>query len=332
MKFENFIGIDISKKTIDVVLYNQKDDKKSDYKQFSNEKEGFEQMIQWVKRKINSLKTTLFSLEHTGVYSYNIAIFFEEKGYTYTLLVPLQIKRSMGIVRGKSDKSDAYIIAKYSYLYREEIPINKIKSDIVFKLKSLLSERQSFIKNLVKEKQKLKEQKHFLSDSAIERSQKIQKQIVNFIKQIDLEIKDLIKIDTEIKKNFELITSVKGIGLINAIVFIINTNNFKQITDPRKYASYCGVAPFEYSSGTSIKGKTKVSPIANKFAKAMLTTAAMSAKENDGELKKYYNRKTKEGKAYGVVLNAIKFKLITRVYAVIRRQTPYVELPQVGQD
>ena len=90
------------------------------------------------------------------------------------------------------------------------------------------------------------------------------------------------------------------------------------------------MAPFEHISGTSIRGKTRVSHIANKRIKANLNNAARSAVQNDPELRIYYDRKAKDGKEHGVIMNAIKFKLITRVFAVINRGTPFVRIRQAG--
>jgi hypothetical protein len=105
------------------------------------------------------------------------------------------------------------------------------------------------------------------------------------------------------------------------------TNNFKAFETPRRYACYIGVAPFDHTSGTSVRGKTQVSKICRTQQKAELSMAARSAVVHDPGLKRYYQRKMKEkggGKdAHGVVLNAVKFKLILRMFAVVRSGQPY---------
>jgi transposase len=124
--------------------------------------------------------------------------------------------------------------------------------------------------------------------------------------------------------------SITGIGIVNAVMLIICSNNFQGITNARSFACYCGVAPFEYSSGTSVRGKTRVSNLANKKMKANLTNAARSAVVHNNELRIYYKRKREEGKAHGTVMNAVKFKIISRAFAVIKRQTPFVKIRQAG--
>jgi len=114
-------------------------------------------------------------------------------------------------------------------------------------------------------------------------------------------------------------------SFVTAVNLIVHTNEFKKLNDPRKLACYCGIAPFEHSSGSSIRGKTRVSHMANKKLKTNLHMASLSGVRNDTDLKKYYERKTAEGKSKLSVLNAVKNKLIARVIAVVKRGTPYQE-------
>ena len=146
------------------------------------------------------------------------------------------------------------------------------------------------------------------------------------IASVEEEMLQIINSDPSILRNYELLNSIKGIGTINAMNTIIHTNNFQAFETARQYACYLGIAPFEHSSGTSIKGKTRVYPTGAKLLKADLSQAANSAIVWDKEMKEYYERKRKEGKAYGVVLNAVKFKLVGRMFAVVKRGTPFVEL------
>ena len=107
---------------------------------------------------------------------------------------------------------------------------------------------------------------------------------------------------------------------------LVHTHTFTAFKDARQFACYCGIAPFEYASGTSIKGKTKVSHLANKKLKSLLNMAALNAVRFDSELKAYYERRVKEGKNKMCVLNIIRNKLVSRVFAVVKRGTPYVDV------
>ena len=193
-----------------------------------------------------------------------------------------------------------------------------------------MGERYRAVKAATIEKQVLKELSRQLNKKAITRVKRRLKILTEDVKAIENEVTELIISSPELEKSYNLLQSITGIALVNATMMILCTNNFEGITNARSFACYCGVAPFEYSSGTSIRGKTKVSHLANKKMKTDLTNAARSAVVHDPEMRIYYKRKRAEGKAYGTVMNAVKFKIITRAFAVIKRGTPFVKLRQAG--
>jgi transposase len=143
------------------------------------------------------------------------------------------------------------------------------------------------------------------------------------IKCIDEQMLKIIKEDAELKKQFELVTSVHGVGKQTAIFIIAFTQGFTLFKDWRKFACYCGIAPFEYTSGISIRGKTRVSHLANKKLKSLLTLCALSTIKRENEFKLYYDRRALEGKSNMSTLNIIRNKLISRIFAVVKRGTPY---------
>jgi hypothetical protein len=113
--------------------------------------------------------------------------------------------------------------------------------------------------------------------------------------------------------------------LVVAVTAIVLTENFTAITDPRKYASYISIAPFPHESGTSVKGATRVSKEGFKQAKADLSISLLPVISLDPGIRAYWLRKKAEGKHTGVIMNAIKFKLVLRMFAVVKRGTPYVD-------
>jgi transposase len=146
------------------------------------------------------------------------------------------------------------------------------------------------------------------------------------IVHIEQEMEKIIQSNLSLATNYKLLKSITGIGMMNAVILLCVTSNFQRFSDYRKFACYCGVAPFEHTSGISIRGKTKTSPLANKQEKVYLTSAAITAMCWDPQMKVYYKRKTAEGKHKASVINAIRAKILSRCFAVIRRQTPYVSL------
>jgi transposase len=145
------------------------------------------------------------------------------------------------------------------------------------------------------------------------------------LKNTEAKIIEIINEDDNLKQLYKLITSVVGIGFVTAVNLMVYTNGFTVMKDARKLACYCGVAPFEYSSGSSIRGRTKVHFMANKKLKCNLHMASLSAVKYDAYLKAYYERKVAEGKSKLSVLNAVKNKLLARVVAVVNKQELYVK-------
>lgn len=330
MKFKWFIGIDISKKTLDATMYDKASLKKPKHIKVSNNLNGFRELIRWIRKQGSLIEESLISMEHTGVYGNDLAVFLDQKRISYSMVSPLHIKRSLGLTRGKNDKVDSFQISRFCYLHREELQLSKFPSITIQKLRGLINERERIVKMQATEKQVLKELKVQSSGSS---NKRVKARLAHFsqdINSIEREIEQIINAEPDIQENYILARSVIGIGMVNAVLFIIYSNNFQGFANARKYACYSGIAPFESSSGTSIRGKTKVSHLANKRIKVNLSNGARSAVQNDPELQLYYKRKAKEGKEHGVIMNAIKFKLITRVFAVVNRGTPFVKMRQAG--
>jgi len=330
-KFKLFIGIDVSKATLDVAFTLDGNKANMSHLKISNNEEGFEQMICWISKQLSVDQSDwLFGLEHTGVYIIRLCEFLEKEGFDYLIESALRLKQSLGIKRAKSDKTDAKDIAEYIYLRREKLTMSKLPDSNLMELQALYAQRRLFVKHKVSLNNSTKERSHFVgaqyAQTLLEDSAQVIEIIEQKIKKTESRMKQIIQNDATLKEQFKLITSVKGIGLINAVLFLIQTRKFTTFTDPRKYAAHAGTAPFGQQSGTTLNRQPKVSHMANKHLKAMLTQAANTAVQHDRELKQYYQRKLEQGKNKFSVLNAVKNKLIHRVFAVVKRGTPYVEL------
>lgn len=326
MYFSHFIGVDISKNTLDAAIYPAKD-KKLDFLHFDNTQKGLGEMMTWLKRRGVKPSEMVICAEHTGVYTNPLIAFADKKGLALSLNSPLDIKHSMGIARGKNDSVDAGRIAEYAHNHRDKLRLYEKPSEAIMKLQYLLTERRQYMRqrtalinlNSAMGKYETSEART-RNESAIHHCEKL-------VKKVEEQMMAVICTDPDVKRNFDLVSSVKGIGLINAINTVVYTKNFKAFETPRKYACYIGVAPFDHTSGTSVKGRTQVSKMCRTQQKAELSMAARSAVIHDPGLKRYYQRKMKEkggGKdVYGVVLNAVKFKLILRMFAVVKSGQPY---------
>jgi transposase len=328
MKFEEVIGIDVSKITLDACIHSLQI-----FTQVPNTKKGYSKLFSWVARSTGySSDQVLFCFEHTGMYSYALAGHMSERHMNYIIVPGLEIKRSLGIQRGKNDQIDAKKIAQYAYRRRDEVNLYRLPEKSINKIRQLLSLREKLVKQRAGFQASLKDQTDFID--SIENKllfsipRKLIKELNRQIENIENELDLVLAESPEIENNYKLITSITGIGRQTGLQLIVVTNNFLSFDDPRKLASYAGVAPFPYTSGTSIKGRTKVSSLANMRLKSLLSACAVSAIRNDPEMKLYYNRRTEMGKHKMNTINAVRNKLLARVFAVVRRGTPYAPMCQ----
>ena len=324
MNFKVFIGIDVSKSDFHVFIHHKKV-----YAKFSNNQDGFEKMITWVTDQVGNNKQHIaFAFEHTGLYSLNLSAFLDGNDYQFTILPGLELKRSQGMRRGKSDKTDARAICEYVYEKKEKLKLYQMPSKLLLQLKRLLSYRERLVKERAAFKSRLKEYKAFLVEHEDQVLFQSHKQIIacldQHIKIVETELYHLIKQDQKLLHQFHLINSIKCVGPQTALTIIVLTSGFNQFDTWRKFASYAGVAPFPNESGT-FKGRAKISHLANKRMKTLLSNCAVSAIQHNPEMKRYYQRRVAEGKNEMSTKNIIRNKLLARIFAVIERQTPYVD-------
>lgn len=330
MKKEFIIGIDVSKDKLDACLLAFGGSDPKEEKVFRNLQADIIKYFQRVTKKYGK-ENLLVCLEHTGYYGLQLCVVLQQLEIDFVIVPALEIKQSQGITRGKTDRVDAKRIAIYAWRYYDKLKLTKLPTTELLLIKELVSVREQFVKMRTQLKNSIKQ--HELIGQFVQNDfamNTIQGQLNRFeqeIEKLDAQILTILKEDEELEKNFSLLNTIKGIGPITAVVLMITTNNFTSITDSRKYSSYAGIAPFAKESGKMNKG-SKVSSLANKKVKALLHNGACTAINYDNELKIYYKRKVNEGKAKLSVLNAVACKIVYRAFAVIKRQTPYVNLYQ----
>jgi transposase len=320
-----FIGIDISKDTLDVAICQDPSQVIDQVFKVDNTIKGISKLITRCKRYKQEL---WFCFEHTGNYGLLLMCQLQSEGLKYSVVPALEIKQSLGMVRGKNDAIDAQRIAIYAATNSHKLKPFDLPGENLLKIKALLAYRSQLVNISRQLQNSLKSHKitHQCIDIGlilddIQQDLDLQKEK---IQKVEKQIVELIATDSKMKSNYEKACGVKGIGPIIAAYMILYTNNFTAFDNPRKFNCYAGLAPFERSSGTSIKGKTKTSRLRNKVIKALLFNGANSASNHDYELKAYYKRKRMEGKPHQLIMNNIACKLVYRVFAVVSREEPYV--------
>lgn len=321
------LGIDVSKESLDLCLIKTADGHML-YLKVNNNMQGYQKMKAWLKEHGCEAEADLLAcLEHTGLYTRKLVHYLLARGVAVWLESSLQIKRSIGLVRGKDDKIDAQRIAKYALLHQDKVNLITLSGLTLVKLKDLQANRNRLQKALKSIKTTIREL--LLVDPASGKTlQRVNKDAIHglekSLEQVEQKMSEFIESDEELKKKYDLVTTIKGVGKILAITLLIYTEGFSKMADGRKLACYCGVAPFEYRSGTSVVGKTGVSKFANKELKRILYLVSMNSVRYNQELRTYFKRKVEEGKPKMSVLNAVQNKLLHQIVAVVKRGTPYV--------
>lgn len=321
---EIFIGVDVSKETLDIAISHSKDSLR-----IVNGSEGFKLLQAWLRSLDIAVADCWFVLEYTGGYEYRLVQFLQSKDIRFTCVPGLEIKKSLGMQRGKTDSIDAKRIAAYGHEKQSKLRPQKACSAVVTRLKQLLTQRSSFVKNRKAQEHRLKELISMMDIKPGDELVKHYKQAIVFaekmIEKTETCIKKLIQAEAEMNRNFKLITSIPGIGNVNGWMTIAYTENFERFADARKYGAYSGVVPYDHQSGKSIKGKSRISHMANKLIKAELSMAAKASVQHDPEMKAYYERRKNIGKHHMSIMNAVRFKLNLRMFAVVNKQEMYVK-------
>lgn len=327
-KFKAFTGIDISKKTFDAAL-RFPENGVLQHCCFSQTKEGFSAFLKWLNDQQIKLEETLICMEHTGLYTNGIIDFLVGCKANLWVEMAIKIKRSMGLQRGTDDKASAITIAEYCMRFTDRARFWKPVDTRLSKLKNMIVQRDRIVNALTQLIVPIEEMKSCNAGKEAVELERLQlpaiKGLTKAKEKIESSIQSYISSEETINKSIQLMCSIKGIGLQTAASLYVYTKGFTMFENAKQLACYCGVVPFSKSSGTSVRFKPGVSPFANRKLKSLLHLCAMSALRWDKEIKAYYERKVKEGKNKMSVINAIRNKLLLRIFAVLRDQRPYVE-------
>lgn len=335
---KNFsIGIDVSKKTFDAsVLSCENLSQVVAYNKFSNNSVGFCKFAKWVVDVcgVEARSNVLMCAENTGVYSEALAAAMSGDGWTIWIESPLQIKRSLGISRGKDDKQDSRKIAEYAARHEDKAVAYTVPNENVSTLQYLFSQRRHYIDMRDSLRRRSGEQaEKCASNRKLQKSAKRDKKMIEYIdlqiKEIEAQMRALVASDEDIARTYDILTSMKGIALVNAVALIVYTNNFARFNfNARKICSYWGVAPFAHQSGTSVNGAPHVSVFADMYLKSLLSEAVLCAQRFCPAIAAYSERLKRKGKHPSIIKNNCKNKMLHILVAMVKNGTRYGETPQ----
>lgn len=312
--FKFYVGIDVSKDWLDVAVFVPNEGVVHQVK-IDNSTKPIGMLFKTLKKQFSGKTEEFFyCLEHTGKYCLAFLEVATRIGAKVWLELPIQIKRRQGLVRGKTDQWDAERIAEYAYRFEDKAVFWEPTDKTIQKLKDLQVKRAQLVKV---HSQLIQEDK---LDPLFKKPIAALKQAIN---AIEAKLDQVLAENEEFNHQSELLRSIPGVGKQTALALIIATRGFTRLTDTRKLSCYAGVAPFPYSSGTSVKGRTKISQMGDMKLKVLLNLSAWNAIRSIRSLKEYYQRKVLEGKHKLSVINAIRNKIIAMALAVIKRDSAF---------
>lgn len=318
-----YVGIDFSKEKFNACLILE-DGSVMGECELPNTRAGYLKLVRWTKKvsemgKAFNASCVLYCGEHTGTYSTALADYLHGKGFRIWLENALMIKHGSGFQRGKSDAADAEMIAVYAknFYCPGKTHIYQPATQVLRVLRSLYKFRQRIVMERVAMSNIMAS--HCLDDCRMAREKLSLRHSAAMLDE-GVVTKEMIRVMSEspaLSRNYAILTSFKGIGPVTAAMFLIYTGNFTRFDNPRKFACYCGLAPFGSDSGTSVHSTPRVSHFAQHDVKAALTEVAKSAIRFNPAIRRYADRLHAKGKHNGVVLNNVKDKIIHIIFKMV---------------
>ena len=306
-----FLGIDISKETFDVY------DPRSGHLKYANDKEGFKELAKSLDVECCCV------MESTGSYFQQLAKYLHERDHVVSVVNPMVIKRfiQMKLCRVKTDKSDAKMIARYAC--EQGVEMWRPTAEYIDRSKEIYS----IISTYTKQRTALKNKLHSLESKGL----KAGKLVISLKRQIrhcdkELDMLELL-LEEEIKTNapaeYTNLRSIPGIGKKTALLLITSTNGFTTFDHPKQLIAYFGLAPNERSSGSSIRGKTRISKAGDSTVRNHLFLCSFTACIHNPQCERLYNRLVSKSKSKKLALIAVCNKLLRQSYGVVKSGIPY---------
>ncbi len=311
------LGIDVSKLELSVALLK---DKKVIKSKFSNDKFGFKKLHQWL-RKYNAIDIKL-CMEATGHYCFAVANFLYHKGYETYVINPFCIKAfgHSQLSRNKTDEADAVVIAEY--IAKNEARPYKPASKTICKMRNLDKCLEAMKANRSQVKTRLADTDH-LPKEVITAWKDIVKSLDKQIKKIELDLQKLINSDSKLKQDYENLQTIPGISSTTAVTVLALVPDISDFTGARQLAAFAGLTPRQRSSGTSLRGKTRLSKIGSSRLRKAVFFPAMVAKKHNPIIKDFCDNLKKKSKAKMVVIGAAMRKLIHIIFAILKHKVAF---------
>jgi transposase len=312
-KYKETFGVDISKDVFDVHGSNRGHDR------YRNDETGFRKYLRELPHG------SLVVMEATGYYHYRLAQFLYKNGVTVSVVNPLSIKRfiQMKLAKVKTDKSDAKAICEYALI--NEVPLYNALTGTqseclqLFRLLDTYLKQRTATKNKIHGEAVLGIPSKFVHRSLVRNRKQLDKEVM----AIESKILSLVKEDQQ--EQLTLLTSIPGIGQKTALFLIVVTDGFSKFENAAQLCSYVGITPTVRESGSSVRGRARISKVGNRKLRNLLFLCSFNACKHNKACKALYERITSKGKSKKLALIAVANKLLKQSFAITKSGRPYDE-------
>ena len=312
-KYKETFGVDISKDVFDV------HGSKEGHNQYKNDESGFKKLLRELP------DNSLVVMEATGYYHYRLAQFLYKNGVIVSVVNPLSIKRfiQMKLAKVKTDKSDAKAICEYALI--NEVPLYNALTDTqseclqLFRLLDTYLKHRTATKNKIHGEVVLGVPSKFVYRSLIRNKKQLNKEVA----AIESKILSLVKEDQQ--EQLTLLTSIPGIGQKTALFLIVVTDGFSKFENASQLCSYVGITPTIRESGSSVRGRARISKVGNRKLRNLLFLCSFNACKHNKACKEVYERIVNKGKSKKLALIAVANKLLKQSFAIAKSGRPYDE-------
>lgn len=312
---QTVLGLDISKKDFHAVLI--KEEKTSKARVFSNHPEGFTKLQAWLsKEKVSDCHV---GLEATSTYGEAVAEFLHELGYRVSIINPSRVKgfAKSEMLRLKNDRVDAGVIARFTRAVKPE-PWTPLPVEVK-ELQALRRRLESLLGMQQQERNRL-ETATFTVAPLIEAHLAQLEELMAQVKQL---IGDHFDQHPHLKQQRELLVSIPGIGEQTAALLLAEIGSLDTYDNARQLAAHAGLTPSELASGSSVKGKSRLSKVGNSRLRKALYLPALCAMRHNPLLKAFAQRLLERGKLKMQVIGALMRKLLHLAYGILKSQRPF---------
>jgi len=314
MTQENFVGIDISKDKFDAAILISPG--KYLDKVFENTTTGIKEFHQWLKKHT---QTPWVCMEATGCYGQKLADYLYTKKIPVSVVNPLKIKHYGRAIfmRNKNDKIDARLVAQFGQALRPRLYTPKsLEQKAVNDLVNLLNMLKMNFTQFTNQKPSVQ------TKVAIKITEKLISNLKKDIKKVENKLAELVEKDLDFKRQFALITSIKGVGKLTAYRVIARIQDISSFENGKQLGAFIGTAPRQCQSG-KFQGKTRMSCLGDAGLRKALYMAAIVAKRHNPALQPFVKRLAAAGKAPKAIIGAVMYKLVRWIFAVLKHNKPF---------